>query len=136
MRDIRHARLMLGMAQLDLQAVSNMRDPQRFADSIFGFHVQQAAEKLLKAWLSVAGTAYPRTHDLRLLLALVAEQDSTDIAAFQDLEDLTDYGVQFRYDAPFDLEPLDRIALIAHIEALHRLVTERLDSADPPAYAG
>jgi hypothetical protein len=38
--------------------------------------------------------------------------------------------------AAFDLEPLDRIALIAHIEALHRLVTERLDSADPPAYAG
>ncbi len=38
--------------------------------------------------------------------------------------------------APFDLEPLDRRALIARIEALHRLVTERLDSADPPADAG
>ena len=136
MQDVRHARLMLTMAEMDLQAVGNMRDPRQFADSIFGFHVQQAAEKLLKAWLSLAGTAYPRTHDLRLLLALVAEQDSKDIEAFQDLEDLTDYGVQFRYDAPFDLEPLDRMELIARIGALHRLVTDRLQSADPQADAG
>jgi HEPN domain-containing protein len=84
MQDVRHARLVLTMAEMDLQAVGNMRDPRQFADSIFGFHVQQAAEKLLKAWLSLAGTAYPRTHDLRLLLALVAEQDSKDIEAFQE----------------------------------------------------
>ena len=107
-----------------------MRDPLQFADAIFGFHVQQATEKLLKAWLSLNGTAFSRTHDLRLLLELVADQDEKDIASFQDLEDLTDYGVQFRYDAPFDLEPLDRATLISRVQDLHRLVTLRLSSAE------
>ena len=34
MQDVRHARLMLTMAEMDLQAVGNMRDPRQFADSI------------------------------------------------------------------------------------------------------
>jgi hypothetical protein len=123
---------MLKMAEMDLQAIGHMRDPLQFADAIFGFHVQQATEKLLKAWLSLNGTAFSRTHDLRLLLELIADQDAQDIAPFQDLEDLTDYGVQFRYDAPLDLEPLDRATLIARLHEfeLHRLVTLRLWSAE------
>lgn len=129
MPDIKHAELMLRMAEMDLQAVENMQDPQQFADSVFGFHVQQAAEKLLKAWLSLAGTVYPRTHDLRLLLDLLADQDDIDIPALDDLDDLNDYGVQFRYDAPLDLEPLDRATFIARLTVLHDLVRERLDSA-------
>lgn len=130
MQDIEHARLMLMMAEMDLQAIGHMRDPLQFADTIFGFHVQQAAEKLLKALLSIAGTTFPRTHDLRLLLGLVADQAGDDINAFQDLEDLTDYGVQFRYDAPFDLESLDRASLISRVQALHLLVSQRLASAE------
>ena len=58
------------------------------------------------------------------------DQDARDIAPFRDLEDLTDYGVQFRYDAPFDLEPLDRASLIARVQELHRLVKRRLASAE------
>ena len=38
MKDPKHARLMLDMAAADVQAVRNMSDPGRFADSIFGFH--------------------------------------------------------------------------------------------------
>jgi HEPN domain-containing protein len=53
---------MLDMAAADVQAIRNMSDPGRFADSIFGFHCQQAVEKLLKAWLSLLGVAFPRTH--------------------------------------------------------------------------
>lgn len=113
MQDLRHARLMLKMAEMDLQAIGNMRDPVQFADAIFGFHVQQATEKLLKAWLSLSGTAFSRTHDLRLLLALVADQDARDITPFQDLEDLTDYGVQFHYDTPFDRQALSGAGLTA-----------------------
>lgn len=136
MRDIKHARLMLKMAEMDMQAIGNMRDPLQFADAIFGFHVQQATEKLLKAWLSLVGVVVPRTHDLRLLLALAEVQDAEAIAAFQDLEDLTDYGVQFRYDAPFDLEPLDRAGLVARVKDLHGCVTRRLAFAEKPDESG
>ena len=36
-----------------------MRDVDIFADEIFGFHAQQAAEKLLKAWLALLGEVTP-----------------------------------------------------------------------------
>ena len=38
MQDVRHARLMLTMAEMELQAVGNMRDPPQFADSILPTH--------------------------------------------------------------------------------------------------
>ena len=37
-QDVRHARLMLTMAAMDLQAVGNMRGPRQFADSILPTH--------------------------------------------------------------------------------------------------
>ena len=36
-----------------------MDDADVFADQVFGFHAQQAAEKLLKAWLALLGEVYP-----------------------------------------------------------------------------
>lgn len=132
MQDPKHARLMLEMAESDLRAIRYMLDPRHFADSIFGFHCQQAVEKLLKAWLSRAGTAFPRTHDLRVLLRLVADSDAEGIAPFWDLEDLTDYGVQFRYESPLDLEPLDRVALVGRIDVLHREVNRLIQAGETP----
>lgn len=38
----------------DLRALQGMSDPDVFADEVFGFHAQQAAEKALKAWLAVS----------------------------------------------------------------------------------
>lgn len=128
MKDPKHARLMLDMATADLQAIRHMTNPSQFADSIFGFHCQQAVEKLLKAWLSFAGIAFSRTHDLRILFALVEDNDRQGVASFLDLEDLTDYGVQFRYQAPLDLEPLDRPALIKQVDALHQRVGRLIES--------
>jgi HEPN domain-containing protein len=129
MKDPKHARLMLDMAAADVQALRNMSDPGRFADSIFGFHCQQAVEKLLKAWLSLLGVAFPRTHDLRLLLQLVGDIDPAGVAAFQDLEDLTDYGVQFRYEAPMNLEALDRAAQTESVVLLYRHVASMIEPA-------
>ena len=41
-------------------------------DEVFGFHVQQAAEKLLKGWIALLGEVYPLTHDVEELLNLLA----------------------------------------------------------------
>lgn len=38
------------------------------------FHVQQAAEKMLKALLASQGVRYPLTHDLRALLNLAVKE--------------------------------------------------------------
>lgn len=37
-----------------------------------------------------------------------------------------------RYDAPFDLEPLDRAALVARVKDLHGCVTRQLAFAEKP----
>ena len=66
MKDLKHGRMMLDMATADLQAIRHMLNPHQFTDSIFGFHCQQAVEKLLKAWLSLSGVALPRTSPFKV----------------------------------------------------------------------
>jgi HEPN domain-containing protein len=68
MNGVEHAREMLTLAQRDFKALQGMLDVETFADEIFGFHAQQAVEKALKAWLTLVGVEYPRTHDLEELL--------------------------------------------------------------------
>ena len=50
MSDLKQARVLLTSAERDISALRGMADAAVFADEIFGFHAQQAAEKLLKAW--------------------------------------------------------------------------------------
>ena len=66
MKDLEQARLMLKMSTKDYKALAGMLDLEVFEDEIFGFHVQQAVERALKAWLASLGVEYPKTHDLRL----------------------------------------------------------------------
>jgi HEPN domain-containing protein len=129
MSDVKHARMLLDVADLDRQAIHNMLDVAKFDDVIFGFHAQQAVEKCLKAWLSSEGVVYPRTHDLRVLYCLLEGQNVSKLDDFIDLVDLTDFAVQFRYELSKDLEPLDRQAtieavdrLFGHVETLIRYV--------------
>jgi len=75
MSDVKHARMLLDVADLDRQAVTICWDGAKFDDVIFGFHAQQAVEKCFKAWLSAKGVIYPRTHDLRVLYRLLEGQN-------------------------------------------------------------
>ena len=68
MSDLKQARVLLEAAERDASALGGMGDAAVFADEIFGFHVQQAAEKLVKAWLASLGEIYPLSHDLAALL--------------------------------------------------------------------
>ena len=75
MADFEHVRALLRMAHKDFNALTGMMDSALFADEIFGFHVQQAIEKGLKAWLCACGIAYPPTHDLARLLTLLEKPE-------------------------------------------------------------
>ena len=77
-------------------------------DEIYGFHVQQAAEKLLKAWIALLGESYPLTHSIETLLKLLADR-GIDTAPFLDLNAYTPYAVEFRYAGVGpDAKPIDR----------------------------
>ena len=49
MSDLEHSRGLLAQAQKDFHAIRNMLEPEKLDDTIFGFHVEQAVEKALKA---------------------------------------------------------------------------------------
>ena len=67
------------------------------------FHCQQCAEKYLKAFLLYRGVAFPRTHDLRLLLELVPAETSLGLQHKQVVP-LNRYVIEGRY--PGDWEPI------------------------------
>ena len=128
MKDHKHAQLLLDLADRDLQALRHMLDTRAFADAIFGFHAQQSVEKLCKAWLTLFGVTYPRTHDLRALFGLIEDDDPGSMEEFMILIDLTDYGVQFRYDTTADLLPLDRAAVLRDLDRFRRKVVSFMPS--------
>lgn len=114
MSDLEEATILLQAAHRDLQALTGMLNREVFADEIFGFHVQQAVEKSLKAWLTVLGDAYPYTHDLMSLMRRVEGLGGQVLTEFEPLLGFTLYAVQFRYGFVDTLdEPLNREEWIA-----------------------
>jgi HEPN domain-containing protein len=74
---------------------------ERLYYSAVGYHAQQACEKYLKAFLVEHQVEFPKTHDLGLLLDLVASV-SPDLAdSLGAAIVLSDYSVDARY--PGDL---------------------------------
>ena len=97
MADLDRARAMLRMAHKDFNALIGMQDNPLFADEIFGFHIQQAVEKALKAWLCIHTDTYPMTHELASLLALL-ELQGIEVNAYWPLVQYTIFAVQARYE--------------------------------------
>ena len=72
---------LLKIATAGLETAEASSDPAVFREGAWGFWLQQAVEKALKAWLLHLAVDAPLTHDLRRLLLLLT---------------LTVYAVQFR----------------------------------------
>ncbi|MBI5685273.1 MAG: HEPN domain-containing protein [Verrucomicrobia bacterium] len=78
------------------------------------YHAQQAAEKMLKAFLVAHGVLPPRVHDLEELLSLCKDFDPSLDEFAGDCGLLTDYGVEVRYpDVTEPDEPEARLAVTA-----------------------
>ncbi len=118
MNDHDHARVLIEMARKDLMAAKAMDDPDVFSDEIVGFHVQQAIEKTLKAWIAFRGEAYPKTHDIRLLLHHL-EENEPNIESYEYLIEYNIFAVQYRYEIyTYTDYPLDRSEACRHAEEL------------------
>ena len=116
---------LLKIAIADLETAEASSDPAVFREGAWGFWLQQAVEKALKAWLLHLDVEAPLTHDLRrLLLLLAAAGEST--ADMEPLAQLTVYAVQFRYDADPTPLGLDRELYNQQVKALLARVNERI----------
>ena len=98
MRQHEQALLLLKKAEEDIALLAEVLASEKISDEIFGFHAQQAAEKSLKAMLSEFDVRFPRTHNLRLLMDLLADSGHPLPSPLADLDHLTPYGTLFRYE--------------------------------------
>jgi HEPN domain-containing protein len=108
---------LLRIAMADLETAEASTDPAVFREGAWGFWLQQAVEKALKAWLLHLGGDPPLTHDLRRLLLLLGAE-GVNTADLQPLAQLTVYAVQFRYDADAATMGLNREALNLQVKEL------------------
>ena len=97
-----------------------------------GFHAQQAAEKLLKAALFLAGAVPPRTHNLAHLMDIASASGLQLPALCEALRWLTPYAVLYRYEgeADDDEERLARQEVRENLRRLRKWVEARLASIE------
>lgn len=128
-----HGRALLARAEDDLYVVRHLRTDADAPRWVLGFHAQQAVEKALKAVLSGAGQAFPRTHNLVMLVELLRGAGiglPPDADAFGNL---TPYGVVLRYeemlvDAPPPADPAEFEAVVTRtLSWAHVRLNQKLD---------
>lgn len=95
--DLEEALLLLRKAREDADAVEKLAPDADIADSVVGFHAQQAVEKALKAVLAVSGDDFPWTHDLRHLMDRLETIETPLPASLREVRTLGPWAVEFRY---------------------------------------
>lgn len=115
----KHIGLLLHKAAQDEYILDLLLPDPNAPTEAFGFHAQQAAEKLLKAVLVAVGARYPRTHRIAELLDLIQAAGVELPEHFDGLKQFTPFAVEFRHDVvPAEEEsPIDK-------EEVHRMLRE------------
>jgi HEPN domain-containing protein len=103
---LRPVRQWIAKAENDLRnAVHTLTIDEECPFDTICFHAQQCAEKYLKGYLVLQQVAFPRTHDLVVLLRLASGAGLRGLRA-GDVQPLNRYIVEARY--PGDWDPIDR----------------------------
>ena len=126
------ARLLQRKAAQDLAVLDRLLDDPAIDDETLGYHAQQAAEKLIKALLALHGHDYPRSHNIGLLLDLLASLSIPLPELFEAVQTLTPFGTVFRYDyLPLDDTP-DRHSWPPLLHALEAHVVRAIEAGGSP----
>lgn len=124
------ARLLLRKAAQDQAVLEKLIDDPAIEAATLGFHAQQAVEKLIKALLALGGHDYPRSHDLSLLLDLLASVGLQLPEEFLVVETLTPFATVYRYDdLPLEEAP-DPRDWPQLLRALERHVSQAIEGVD------
>ncbi len=73
------------------------------------FHAQQAAEKYLKALLVWHQIEFKKIHDIAALLRLASKANPDIADLLKDAENLTPYGVKYRYPGDYPHVTVDHV---------------------------
>ena len=122
------ARLLQRKAAQDLAVLDRLLDDPAIDDETLGYHAQQAAEKLIKALLALHGYDYPRSHNIGLLLDLLASHGMSLPDGFEAVQTITPFGTVFRYDdLPLEDTP-DRRSWPPLLHDLQAYVTDAIEA--------
>ncbi len=97
------AKQWLAKAESDLLNADNNLKAENIPYDTVCFHCQQAAEKMLKAYLVARGKDYPISHDLLLILEQVLPLDSEAEQLRDALVLLMPYAVEVRYPDEYSM---------------------------------
>lgn len=95
--DLEVGKQWLAKARNDLLNADNNLKSEKIPFDTVCFHCQQAAEKILKAYLSGRGKDYPVSHDLLLILERILPLAPGAESLRDALASLTPYAVEIRY---------------------------------------
>lgn len=112
--------LLMKKADEDAYLLDKIIEDINASDEIFGFHAQQAAEKMLKALLLKLDSSFAQTHRIADLIDLVNRKGLAFPERLDELRNLTPFAVIFRYDSlpEENQEPVDRIQIRSLIKEL------------------
>ena len=99
-------------------------------DSGFGFHAQQAVEKLYKALIVSRTGNHPHKHDLKALRERVESLGFRLPLCGFNLERLSEYAGDARYDEPIPLAEEERLLLRTCVAELRAYVLTQTDAGD------
>lgn len=94
----KHFEILRQKADVDLAAVEHLIHAKDIDHELLFFHLQQAAEKYIKALLSFRNIHFEKTHDIIELLDLCSENQILLPEYATGFENLYPYAVQGRYD--------------------------------------
>ncbi len=127
--DRRQFAVLLSKAEEDW-VVANVVMTHASAPLSVGFHLQQCAEKLMKALAVMADLEFPRTHDLNKLLRLILPKYPELTSYLGTLPDYTIFAVEPRYDSPVGFEIAELEPVFQEVgrfrDAVHALLPPEL----------
>ena len=104
---VKYYEVLLQKAAVDMRSATILYNDFQNGNSVLDievilFHLQQAAEKCLKAVLSFHQINYQRVHDLEVLVNLITENNIPIQINSIRLIDLSDFAVEGRYSVIHD----------------------------------
>jgi HEPN domain-containing protein len=125
---IEDVRAWLRKAGLDLRAAAHdLSAPEAGLSSDVVFHAQQAAEKVLKAFLAWHDVPFRKTHNLEELGRECVVLDAALRTAVDRAVPLTEYAWKFRYPGEIDQPTTEEAQeALATARALYEAVLSRL----------
>ena len=130
--ELDNANELMRMCRKQTLGIDNMLDETIFSEELFGFHAQRGTELALKAWVSLVGERYERTHSVADLVVILSNAGVVDVRPYTHLATLTPYAVKYVYKE-IENPTMDRHYIAGEVNALADLVESLIRQAETGA---